>query len=67
MWWPACGSRVAVASGFGNNPDGTGFLDPLLGREGETVQTRQLLNPVEFAGIKIEVVAVQIGLLSKPL
>ena len=47
---------AAITPCFGNNPNSNGFLNPLLGGEGETIQSGLLFNPVEFDGIKVGVV-----------
>jgi hypothetical protein len=48
--------RAAVAARPGGNTNSASFLDPLLGRQAETVQTRLNSNPVEFDGIKSRVI-----------
>jgi len=49
-------SPAAVAPGLGLDAGRTGALDPLLRRERETVEAGLHFNPVEFDGIKTEVV-----------
>lgn len=46
----------AVAAGLRDDPNCTGLLDPLFGRECKAVQTGLDSNPVEFDGIKSRVV-----------
>jgi hypothetical protein len=48
--------RATVTAGLGSDADCPGLLDPLLRREGETVQPGLHSNPVEFDGIKLRVV-----------
>ena len=46
------GVRAAVTTSFRLNTNGPRTLNPLLGRQCETVETSLLSNPVEFDGIK---------------
>ena len=46
------GIGAAVAACAGRDPDGTGFIDPLLWSKDKTVQAGLDSNPVEFDGIK---------------
>ncbi len=39
---------AAVTSGGGDQPDGSGRLDPAFRGEDKTVQSRLLFNPIEF-------------------
>ena len=50
------GIGPAVATLLGNDANSVCFLDPLLGGEGKTVESRQLFKPVEFDGFKIRVI-----------
>lgn len=50
------GVGAAVAASAGNDANGSRFLDPVLWRENETVQSGLNSNSVEFDGIKIWVV-----------
>jgi len=47
---------TAITASLGNNADGAGFLDPLLGGENEAIETSLLFNPIEFDGIKTGVI-----------
>ena len=50
------GERPAVAAGLGCDANRSRSLDPLLGSQRETVESRLTFNPVEFDGIKTGVV-----------
>ena len=50
------GIGPSVAAGAGRKANRSGFLDPLLRREDETVQARLHSNPVEFDGIKSRII-----------
>ena len=47
---------AAIAASFRLKSDRCGFLNPLLGRECEAIETRLFSNPVEFDGVKVWVV-----------
>ncbi|MNQ61220.1 hypothetical protein D3C85_755310 [compost metagenome] len=47
---------AAITPGLGNQTDGGGLLDPLLGRQGEAVETGLLFKPVEFDGFKSRII-----------
>ena len=46
------GESATIAASLGNNPDSSGFLNPLFWGEGEAVQSGLSFNPVEFDGFK---------------
>jgi hypothetical protein len=50
------GVGAAVAAGTRDETIGSGQVDPLLGREDETVPARLISNSLEFEGIKTGVV-----------
>jgi hypothetical protein len=50
------GIGAAVAACLRNDADGVGLRDPLLGSQGEAVESRLLSKAVKFDGIKIRIV-----------
>ena len=50
------GIGSAITARFGNNANRAGFFDPLLGGQGEAVESRLNSKPVEFDGFKTGVV-----------